>query len=99
MRLLLLLPGRGAPGSDEIDARLLGRLYGVSRELPTPNESRLTPDWEASCTDDVAETCEVRFLALRSVTVFGTWCPRALPLRGLARGGVLVGAGSLDRTE
>jgi len=49
--------------------------------------------------DEVVDACDVRFLELLSVTVLGTWCPMALPLRGLARGGVLVGAGSLERTE
>jgi len=82
-----------------MDARLLGRLLHASRELATPNESRLTPDWEASLMDEVVDACDVRFLELLSVTVLGTWCPMALPLRGLARGGVLVGAGSLERTE
>lgn len=82
-----------------MEARLLGRLLDGSRELETPNDNRLTPDWGTSFMEEAVEACEVRFLVLLTVTVLGTWCPMALPLRGLARGGVLVGAGSLDRTE
>lgn len=40
----------------------------------------------------------MRLLLLLTVTVLGMWCPSALAFRGLARGGVCVGAGSLDRT-
>jgi hypothetical protein len=96
----LLLSGR-PPGWDETDARLLGRLpVGSREELGIPNDSRLTPESAAPwLTEDAADACDVRFLLLRIVTLFGMWCPNALPFRGLARGGVFVGAGSLDRAE
>lgn len=72
MRLLLLLPGRCGPDADDIDARLLGRLLDGSRELDTPNESRLTPACGASLMDEAVDACEVRFLVLLTVTVLGT---------------------------
>jgi hypothetical protein len=95
----VLLSGR--PAWDDTDARLLGRLLVGSRELDMPNESRLTPPESAApwLTEDAAEACEERFLLLRNVTLLGMWCPNALPFRGLARGGVFVGAGSLERAE
>lgn len=73
---------------------------GSRDELGMPKERRLTPDSPPPVTDDAADACEVRFLVLLRVTLLGMWwCPIALPLRGLARGGVLVGAGSLERAE
>jgi hypothetical protein len=95
--MLLLLPGLCC---DATDARLLGRLPLASREPDgMPKESRLTPDSVKPLTDEAFEAPDARFLVLRTVTVFGMWWPSALPLRGLARGGVLVGAGSFDRAE
>ena len=85
VRALLLLPGR--------DAWLLGRLLLPSREAP--KESRLVPDSLALCIVDAAEACDARLRLLRTVTVLGI-CPMALAVRGLARGGVVVGAGNLD---
>jgi hypothetical protein len=98
---LLLLSGRWTAGCDDIEARLLGRLLLGSREdAGIPNESRLTPESVApGLTEDAADACDVRVLVLLRVTLFGMWCPSALPFRGLARGGVFVGAGSLDRAE
>ena len=92
------LPGLFIP---DWDARLLGRLLLGSRDEPDgiPNERRETPDSVKPFTDEAFEAPEGRFLLLRTVTVFGMWWPSALPLRGLARGGVLVGAGSFDRAE
>jgi len=103
----LLLSGRCMPlllsglDCDDIDARLLGRLLLGSREdVGIPNERRLTPESGASAREDAADAWEVRFLLLRRVTLpLDMWCPMALPFRGLARGGVFVGAGSLDRAE
>jgi hypothetical protein len=80
-RRLLALSGRcipprlsGRPDWEDIDARLLGRLLFGSREEGMPNESRLTPDSAApGLTEDAADACEVRFLLLLNVTLFGIW--------------------------
>lgn len=53
------------------------------------------PDSLAVGIDDAADACDVRFRLLLMVTVLGI-CPRALAARGLARGGVVVGAGNFD---
>ena len=101
MRVLLLLPGRANPVCDDTEARLLGRLPppGSFEADGIPKERRLTPDSFVSAMDEAAEACDVRLRELLRVTLFGTQWPSALPLRGLARGGVCVGAGSLDRAE
>lgn len=88
--MLLLLPGLW----DATEARLLGRLLG-SRD--TPKDKRLTPGSPVLIAE-LVEACDVRLLLLLTVTVLGMWCPIALAFRGLARGGVCVGAGSLDLT-
>lgn len=79
-----------------MEARLLGRLLLGSRD--TPNDRRLTPESPLAFMAELVEACDVRLLLLRTVTVLGMWCPSALAFRGLARGGVFVGAGSLDLT-
>lgn len=72
------------PDCDDIDVRLLGlllvggSLVGVSlmggslEGLETPNDRRLTPDTYALEMAEPADTCELRFLPLLSVTVSGT---------------------------
>ena len=93
-------------------ARLLGRLPPfrscVGVVDGNPNDRRLTCWVDSGVPSPVPLRDEVRlallppvrFLGLRIVTVAGTWlCPRMEPLRGDARGGVYVGAGSFDRAE
>lgn len=91
-------------------ARLLGRLSPPSFGIG-PNDKRLMPDVDiretclivgvllSSTTEDVllllTEEPTVR-LRLRIVTLGGM---NACPFLGDARGGVLTGAGSLDRAE
>lgn len=93
--LLAVLADLGSCGVDDRDARLLGRL--VLAFDGTPNESRLMPPLAISWTEDAeVEACDARFL---TATELGRYWPAALGTRGLARGGVDVGAGSLERAE
>ena len=52
-------------------------------------------------TDDVVlmPVVPVRLRLDRTVTLDGITCPKAEPLRGDARGGVVIGAGSFDLAE
>jgi len=83
-------------------SRLLGLLLSPAAtggRTGTPNDRRLTRSVSAPLGIDEALLPLVRFRLLRTVTVAGMWLSAAEPDRGDARGGVAVGAGSLDRAE
>jgi hypothetical protein len=62
----------GRPDAEDIEARLLGRLFVGSREEGTPKDRRLTPASRAALLiEEAAEACDVRFRLLLIVTLFG----------------------------
>ena len=78
-----------------VESRLEGR--SIPRDI---EEERRLLGLSADIWMDDALLPPLRFLLLRTVTFDGMEdCPSAEPLRGDARGGVEVGAGSFERTE